>query len=177
MKKQISLSKDLGKRRGLWFGISSVIVILLVGGYWIFREYARTGVHFMRLRQFWEDPQKYSHWGLSVGDQCGKAPFLVPTDGFVAFFWGDRYRTGARHQGIDIFSPEGSKGIGLTPVVAVHDGYLTRLPEWRSAVIIRIPDDPLHHGRQVWTYYTHMADEQGIPSLLMISLLEAMKCL
>jgi hypothetical protein len=28
-------------------------------------------------------------------------------------------------------------------------------------VIIRIPDDPLRPGRQIWTYYTHMADPQG----------------
>jgi hypothetical protein len=28
-------------------------------------------------------------------------------------------------------------------------------------VIIRIPADPLHPDRQIWTYYAHMADEQG----------------
>jgi len=115
----------------------------------------------MRLRQFWGDPERHSQWGLSAGDRCGNAPFLIPTDGFVAFFWGDRYRSGAKHQGIDIFSPEGPQGIGLTPVLAAHDGYLTRLPDWRSAVIIRIPDDPLQTGRQIWIYYTHMADAQG----------------
>jgi hypothetical protein len=26
---------------------------------------------------------------------------------------------------------------------------------------MRIPDDPLHPGRQIWTYYTHMADSNG----------------
>jgi hypothetical protein len=45
--------------------------------------------------------------------------------------------------------------------VAAHDGYLTRLPDWRSAVILRHPDDPLQPGRQIWTYYTHMADPDG----------------
>jgi hypothetical protein len=41
------------------------------------------------------------------------------------------------------------------------DGYLTRLPEWKSSLIIRIPDDPLQPGRQIWLYYTHMADPGG----------------
>ena len=26
---------------------------------------------------------------------------------------------------------------------------------------MRVPDDPLHPGRQIWLYYTHMADEYG----------------
>lgn len=115
----------------------------------------------MRLRQYWADPEKYSDWGIQAGDRCGDAPFLMPTDGFVALFWGDRYSAGKRHQGVDIFSPEGPGGIGLTPVVAAYDGYLTRLSEWRSAVIIRIPDDPLQSERQIWTYYSHMADAEG----------------
>jgi hypothetical protein len=28
-------------------------------------------------------------------------------------------------------------------------------------VIIRIPSDPFNPGRQIWTYYTHMADSDG----------------
>jgi hypothetical protein len=28
-------------------------------------------------------------------------------------------------------------------------------------LIIRIPEDPLNPGQQVWTYYTHMADSDG----------------
>jgi murein DD-endopeptidase MepM/ murein hydrolase activator NlpD len=159
--KPIWLSKGPGNRKKIIFGISLGVVILFIAGYWLFREFGRTGIHFMRLRQFWEDPERYWQWGLSAGDRCGDAPFLIPTDGFVAFFWGDRYRSGVKHQGIDIFSPEGPEGIGLTPVVAAYDGYLTRLSDWRSALIIRIPDDPLQTGRQIWTYYTHMADAQG----------------
>ena len=45
--------------------------------------------------------------------------------------------------------------------MAAYDGYLTRLADWKSTVIIRIPEDPLKPERQIWTYYTHMADEQG----------------
>jgi hypothetical protein len=45
--------------------------------------------------------------------------------------------------------------------VAAHTGYLTRLPTWKSAVIVRVPSDPLQPGRQIWIYYTHMADPNG----------------
>ena len=155
MRKPISLSRNLQKRKNLWVGLSIFFLIVVVFGYLLLRQYARTGIHFLRLRQYWVDPEKYSDWGIRAGDRCGDAPFLMPTDGFVALFWGDRYSAGKKHQGVDIFSPKGSEGIGLTPVVAAFDGYLTRLSEWRSAVIIRIPDDPLHSGRQIWTYYSH----------------------
>jgi murein DD-endopeptidase MepM/ murein hydrolase activator NlpD len=161
LKRPISLADGFDKRKRAWLGILVIFLILFVVGYTLFRQYGRTGIHFMRLQQFWENPEKYSQWGLTAGERCGDAPFLIPTDGFVAFFWGDRYRSGAKHQGIDIFSPEGPQGIGLTPVVAVHEGYLTRLPNWRSAVIIRIPSDPLQNGRQIWAYYAHMADAEG----------------
>ena len=49
------------------------------------------------------------------------------------------------------------------PVYAAYDGYLTRLPEWKSSLIIRIPSDPLQPGRQIWMYYTHMASPSGQP--------------
>ena len=39
--------------------------------------------------------------------------------------------------------------------------YLTRQTDWKSTVIIRVPDDPLQPGRQIWVYYTHMADPDG----------------
>ena len=67
-------------------------------------------------------------------------------------------RVGHRHQGIDIF---GGGEVNETPVYSAYPGYLTRLPDWKSSLIIRIPDDPLHPGRQIWTYYTHMADPDG----------------
>jgi len=35
------------------------------------------------------------------------------------------------------------------------------MSDWKSSVIIRIPSDPLQPGRQIWTYYTHMADQAG----------------
>jgi peptidoglycan LD-endopeptidase LytH len=62
------------------------------------------------------------------------------------------------HQGIDIFS---NNEPGITPVYAAYDGYITRETEWRSTLIMRIPQDPLDSGRQIWLYYTHMADQDG----------------
>ncbi len=122
----------------------------------------RTGSgRVLRLRQFLTNPADHTDWQIAAGDRCGDAPFRLPTDGYIGFVWGDAFRPGQLHQGIDIFGPSGPDGLGKTPVVAVYDGTLTRLPEWRSAVIIRIADDPLQPGRQIWTYYTHMADAQG----------------
>jgi hypothetical protein len=90
--------------------------------------------------------------------QCEGAPFIVPTDGWIGVLYGDSILSTANHSGLDIFGLEGN---GITPVYAAYDGYLTRLPEWTSAVIIRHPEDPLMPGRQIWTYYTHMADAEG----------------
>jgi hypothetical protein len=49
----------------------------------------------------------------------------------------------------------------VTRVVSAYPGYLTRLPAWKSTVIVRVPEDPLQPGRQIWLYYTHMADKEG----------------
>jgi hypothetical protein len=46
-------------------------------------------------------------------------------------------------------------------VIAAYPGYLTRMPDWKSTVIVSVPEDPLRPGRQIWAYYTHMADPQG----------------
>ena len=59
---------------------------------------------------------------------------------------------------MDIF---GGTEVGVTPVVAAYPGYLRRLPDWKSTVIVRIPSDPLLPGRQIWAYYTHMAKSDG----------------
>ena len=95
---------------------------------------------------------------MKAGVRCGDAPFLFPSDGLVGFIWDDSFRPGHRHAGIDIFA---GTGVGVTPIYAAYPGYLTRQPDWKSSVIIRIPSDPLNPGRQIWTYYTHMADEVG----------------
>jgi peptidoglycan LD-endopeptidase LytH len=63
-----------------------------------------------------------------------------------------------RHQGIDIF---GGDAPGITAVYSASDGLLTRLPGWKSAVIVRIQNDPLHPGEEIWIYYAHMAAPDG----------------
>jgi murein DD-endopeptidase MepM/ murein hydrolase activator NlpD len=93
--------------------------------------------------------------GLS---QCPAAPFIVPTSGWIGIVYGDSIFGTRNHSGLDIFGLEGN---GVTPVYAAYDGFLTRLPEWTSAVIIRHPEDPLAPDRQIWTFYTHMADAAG----------------
>lgn len=90
--------------------------------------------------------------------QCPAAPFVMPTSGWVGVLYGDSILGTVNHSGLDIFGAEGN---GVTPVYAAYDGYVTRLPEWVSAVIIRHPQDPLVPGRQIWTYYTHMSDQSG----------------
>jgi murein DD-endopeptidase MepM/ murein hydrolase activator NlpD len=104
------------------------------------------------------NPGAHPDWMMKAGQVCRQAPFQFPTDGFTGYLWDDSFRPGHRHQGIDIF---GGGQPGDTPVYAAASGYLTRRPEWVSSVIIRIPDDPLHPGRQIWTYYTHMANPNG----------------
>jgi murein DD-endopeptidase MepM/ murein hydrolase activator NlpD len=67
------------------------------------------------------------------------------------------YGPGHPHTGLDIF---GQGAENTVPVYAVADGRLTRLPGWKSAVIIR-HEDPLRPGEIVWTYYSHMASSGG----------------
>lgn len=117
---------------------------------------------YSRLLSWLRDPQAHPEWAVSGGSRCGTAPFLLPTDGYIGLLWGDSFRPGHRHQGIDIFS---GTIAGIAPVYAAYSGYLTRLPEWKSSLIIRIPNDPLKPDRQIWTYYTHMADRDGNSSI------------
>jgi len=96
-------------------------------------------------------------------EPCPGAPFLLPSDGLIGLLWNDPaapYNIFRRHSGIDIF---GDGKPGEVPVYAAYEGYLSRLPNWKSTVIIR-HDDPLQPGRTIWTYYTHMAPRDGSAS-------------
>ncbi len=96
-------------------------------------------------------------------ETCPDAPFILPADGFVGLLYGSAggpYTRANPHQGIDIFSPDRDTP-GLAPVYAAYDGYITREDDWRSSLIQRVPNDPLQPGRQIWLYYTHMADRAG----------------
>jgi murein DD-endopeptidase MepM/ murein hydrolase activator NlpD len=144
------------RRRAIILGI--LMVLLLVGGYVVYRVLGRSPQRMMRLYQYLRDPHGHPDWAISSGERCGDAPFVMPSDGIIGFFWGDSFGLGHSHQGLDIF---GGPVLGEVPVVAAYDGYLTRNSDWRSAVIIRHPVDPQHPGRQIWTYYSHMADPEG----------------
>lgn len=94
-------------------------------------------------------------------EACPGAPFILPSEGFVGLLYADPrgpYSSFSPHQGIDIFSDSDP---GITPVYAAYDGYVTREETWRSTLIMRVPQDPLNPERQIWLYYTHMADRAG----------------
>lgn len=94
-------------------------------------------------------------------ESCPDAPFVLPTDGYIGLLYEDPrgpYSAVNPHQGIDIFS---NTDPGVNPVYAAYDGYVTRENDWRSALIIRVPEDPLQSGRPIWLYYAHMADRAG----------------
>lgn len=126
--------------------------------FYYFFLYGGSSPRSMRVMQWIRNPAAHPEWAIAAGDRCGGAPFRLPTDGFIGYLWDDSFRPGHHHTGLDIF---GGADVGITPVVAAYDGYLTRLSDWKSTVIIRIPEDPLQPGRQIWTYYTHMADSNG----------------
>lgn len=142
-----------------------VIVLILVGLFTWFSSSSsgspgkvNTRGRDVRVLDWIRDPSSHPDWAVRAGERCENAPFQMPTDGFIGYLWDDSFRPGHRHQGIDVF---GGGEPGDAPVYAASDGYLTREESWKSSLIIRLPDDPLQPGRQIWTYYTHMADSVG----------------
>ncbi|MCD6356446.1 MAG: M23 family metallopeptidase [Anaerolineaceae bacterium] len=135
----------------------ALAVIILLAGYFILRGIFRPA-RYLRVVEWIRNPEKHPEWAITALDSCKNAPFQFPTDGYIGFIWGDSFRPGHKHQGLDIFC---GKESGSTPIYAAYSGYLTRLPSWKSSIIIRIPSDPLNPADQIWTYYTHMADEYG----------------
>ncbi len=141
----------------LWLLIIGVLVAGIVA--WIApSQGVNTRQRDLRVLSWLDDKSLHPEWTMTAGQRCGGAPFQFPTDGFIGYLWDDSFRPGHRHQGIDIFSGEQP---GVTPVYAAASGYLSRNDDWVSTVIIRIPEDPLQPGHQIWTYYTHMADADG----------------
>ena len=138
--------------------ISIIIVAIITAAVTAYYTYRPNIVRVDKFRQWMKDPASHSDWKLVAGTQCGSAPFLFPTDGMVGFLWGDLMGKLHRHQGIDIFA---GTEVNVTHVISAYPGYLTRLPDWKSSVIVRVPSDPLNPGKQIWLYYTHMADNEG----------------
>lgn len=139
----------------------AIVTAVAIAAAGIFLYYFRGGAS-PRTRdviEYIRDPASRPNLRMSAGAQCNGAPFIFPTDGMIGFIWDDSFRPGHRHSGLDIFS---GTEVGVTPVIAAYPGYLTREADWTSTIIIRVPQDPLRSSRQIWVYYTHMADRDGV---------------
>lgn len=144
-------------RKFFLFGL--VIAVLLgAAGYLLLRRWSGNPIRNQYLGEWFRDPRGHAEWMVQIGERCGDAPFQMPTSGYIGYLWGDSFRPGHNHQGIDIFA--GTQP-GEIEVRTAYAGYLSRLPDWKSSIIVRIPDDPLQPGRQIWAYYTHMAEADG----------------
>jgi hypothetical protein len=136
----------------------ALLIAIVAAGVYLYFNFRRSSVRTAQVYEWFHDTSSRPELMMSAGTRCGNAPFIFPTNGLIGFIWDDSFQPGHRHQGIDIFA--GTK-IGVTPVSAAYAGYLTRKADWKSSVIIRVAQDPLQPGRQIWVYYTHMADEHG----------------
>ncbi len=135
-----------------------ILVAIVTTGIYLYFSFRRGNARTMQVFAWFRDPSSRPDLMMKAGTRCGDAPFIFPTDGLIGFIWDDSFRLGHHHQGIDIFA---GTDVGVTPVIAAYPGYLTRQVDWKSAVIVRVPDDPLQPELQIWLYYTHMADANG----------------
>ena len=138
----------------------AIPVAIAVAGIYLYFTYGN-GKSVERTAQvisWFSDPASRPELMMTLFSQCGDSPFIFPTNGLIGFIWDDSFRPGHRHSGLDIF---GGADVGVTPIAATYAGYLTRQDDWKSTVIIRVPQDPLEPSRQIWVYYTHMADPNG----------------
>lgn len=139
--------------------VGALVIGLLLGlAFFLTYEFRSSAARTPYVIGFINNPADNQNLVIQVGSRCGNAPFIFPTTGLVGYLWDDMFNAGHRHQGIDVFA---GTDVNVTPVISAYPGYLTRLPEWRSSVIVRVPSDPLLPGRQIWLYYTHMADAAG----------------
>jgi murein DD-endopeptidase MepM/ murein hydrolase activator NlpD len=151
------------RRRVFLIGLAVVLTALLYGGSWALRLIRQAFDQRSQALIRWFTGAEAEREALITTrrEACPGAPFILPADGFIGLLYGDSrspYSAAHPHQGIDIFSAEPP---GVTPVYAAYDGYVTHETRWVSALIQRVPDDPLQPGRQIWLYYTHMANEAG----------------
>ena len=156
--------------RSKWIIRLVVAALVLIGAFILYVFVGSRGVRerIGRIGTFMDSPATYPNWQIKGGERCGDAPMLMPTDGFIGVRWNDGLAPIYQHTGFDIFGPDGDDNI--TPIYAVYDGYLTREENWRSAVIIRHPDfdelPELVGDNQIWTYYTHLASQDGETSFI-----------
>lgn len=140
------------------FLIFVIPVAIAAAGIYLYFTYGRSVARTAQVIDYIRDPSTRPDLVMMTGAVCGEAPFRFPADGLIGFIWDDSFRPGHRHSGLDIFA---GTGVGVTPIVAAYPGWLTREADWVSTVIIRVPEDPLDPSRQIWVYYTHMADANG----------------
>ncbi len=145
------------RRRIIIIGLAAV-VLAGAAGYFLLRRWTSNSIRNQYLGEWLRDPQGHADWRMQIGERCGDAPFQMPTNGYIGYLWGDSFSLGHSHQGIDIFA--GTQP-GEVEVRTAYAGYISRLPDWKSSLIVRIPSDPLQSDRQIWTYYTHMAEADG----------------
>lgn len=152
------------KNKKTWLIIISLILlcVLVIGsvfGNKVF-GYMRTWVSGRNkaVMDYIRYPQEHSEWELDALSRCADSPFAFPTHGFIGYLYNDSFTPLKLHTGLDIF---GGKGVGQTPIYAPYDGFLTRESDWKSSLILRIPEDPLDPSQQIWVYMTHLADSQG----------------
>lgn len=139
--------------------VGFIVIGALIGlGIFLFITLRSSAARTPYVLTYLRDPADNRQYVIPAGTRCGNAPFIFPTTGMVGYLWGDSFRPGHHHQGIDIFA---GTDVDVTPVISAYPGYLTRLPEWKASLIVRVPSDPLSPGRQIWLYYTHMADSSG----------------
>jgi len=158
-----NLKVPLTRRQGFFVLVGGLVVMALgaSGVVWFIRRSTfGSTLRDQRLIAYLNHPEDHQDWVAEAGQRCGDAPFIMPTRGYIGYLWGDSFRPFHRHSGLDIFA---GTDPAITPVYAATDGYLTRLEEWKSTLILRVPDDPLQPGRTIWLYYTHMAGPMGEP--------------
>ncbi|MGB4595142.1 MAG: hypothetical protein WBI14_04495, partial [Anaerolineaceae bacterium] len=137
-----------------------VLVVVVLVAWFGFRVYqAYFGGRNSAVMKYILNPEEHQDWVTPQGQVCDNAPFSMPTEGYIGYYYDDSFRPLHRHQGIDIF---GGMSAGETPVFAPYDGFLSREEGWISSLILRIPQDPTtSEERQIWVYMTHLADGQG----------------
>ncbi|MDH5505594.1 MAG: M23 family metallopeptidase [Anaerolineae bacterium] len=136
----------------------ALAIAAVVAGLLAYDYFFSSKGRWVNYRAYTQDHQTLAEYRLQPGTRCDGSPFAFPTTGVIFGLWDDSYGLRHRHQGLDIFA---GTQVGATPIYAAYPGYLTRAADWISTVIIRIPSDPLQPNRQIWTYYTHMADKHG----------------
>ena len=79
------------KRLGIVL-LSVGLIAALVAAYAHFRggmdQSRRSGL----VRQWILNPSAHTEWAIHAGTRCGNAPFLLPTDGFIDYLWGDTFQ-------------------------------------------------------------------------------------